>query len=163
MKQLERFPDYYITEDAQIISKRTKNTKVLKLNIDQYGYYFVGLMTSENKTSSQRIHRLMIETYGNLPPKDMRNPTVDHINGNKLDNRIENLQWLSNEDNSYKSSQSRIKRYTIEDENGNIFIVENLRKWCKDNNLCPSSLRRSKSKGWRHKGYLIIDSQEGWR
>lgn len=160
MKQLERFPDYYITEDAQIISKRTKNTKVLKLTIDRFGYYYIGLRTPENKTSSQRIHRLMIETYGNPPPKNIINPTVDHINGNKLDNRIENLQWLSNEDNSYKSAQSRIKKYTIEDENGNIFIVDNLRKWCKENNLDCCSMRRSKVKGWRHKGYLIINSQD---
>jgi len=159
MKQLKRFPDYYITEDAEIISKRTNNQKKLTQCVDQFGYLRVGLKTSEGKTKVERIHRLMIETYGKEPPKGMKNPTVDHINGDKLDNRIDNLQWLSNEDNAYKSAKDRIGSYNIQNKNGETFVIENITKWCKDNNLDKGSLLRSYTKGWWHKGYKIIEKQ----
>ena len=159
MKQLKRFPDYYITEDAEIISKRTKNQKKLNPRVDQFGYLSIVLRTPESKTKYERIHRLMIETYGKEPPKDMKNPTVDHINGDKLDNRIDNLQWLSNEDNSYKSAKDCIKSYKIQDKSGETFIIENITKWCRENNLDRSSLLRSYNKGWWHKDYKIISKQ----
>lgn len=157
MKQLKNYPDYYITEDAEIISRRTKNEKKLKKHIDNFGYLTVGLRTAENKTITERIHKLMILTYGKMPPTDMENPTVDHINGDKLDNRIDNLQWLSNEDNAYKSAKNRIGKYKIRHKNGEIFIVENLRSWCRVHNLDPSCLHRSYTLGWWHKDYKIIE------
>jgi hypothetical protein len=156
MKQLKRFPDYYITEDAEIISKRTKNQKKLNPHVDNHGYLRITLQTPKNIQKSECIQRLMIETYGKEPPKDMKNPTVDHINANKLDNRIDNLQWLSNEDNAYKSAKDRIKSYKIQDKSGEIFIIKNITKWCKENNLDKCSLLRSYNKGWWHKNYKII-------
>lgn len=159
MKQLKRFPDYYITENAEVISKRTSKPKKLSQNVDQFGYLRISLQTPEGKTKSERIHRLMIETYGKEPPKDMKNPTVDHINGNKLDNHIDNLQWLSNEDNAYKSAKNRIGSYKVQSKNDEIFIVENLNDWCRKNNLDPHCLRRTYNKGWWHKNYRIIEKQ----
>jgi len=157
MKQLKDFPDYYITENAEVISRRCKREKKLNPHIDHFGYLMVGMRTSEGKTKTERIHRLMMLTYGGDAPKGMKDPTVDHINGDKLDNRIDNLQWLSNKDNAYKSAKDKVKTYLIEDENGNILEVENLNKWCKELGLDPSSMRRSNVKGWRHKGYRIIE------
>lgn len=159
MKQLKNFPDYYITEDGEIISKRTKNQKKLTPVVDNQGYLRIGLRTLQGKTMVERIHRLVIESYGESIPGDMKNPTVDHIDGNKLNNRIDNLQWLSNADNAYKSAKDRIKSYKIQNKNGEIFIVENLTKWCRGNNLDKCCLLRSYNKGWWHKDYKIIEKQ----
>ena len=156
MKQLKDFPDYYITEDAKIISRRCKKEKVLKQQVDRFGYLRVGMRTPEGKMEVHRIHRLMMLTYGENPPEDMKDPTVDHINGDKLNNRIENLQWLSNADNAYKASKDSIKTYTLQTKSGETFVIENLTNWCRENNVDRPSLLRSYNKGWWSGNYKII-------
>ena len=157
MKQILRYPDYYITENAEIISKRCKKEKKLSQYIDKMGYFSVGLRSPNNKCKTERIHRLMIETYCNPPPDDMIDPTVDHVNGNKLDNRVNNLQWLSNRDNAYKHGKKYEKTYTIQNRNGEIIVIKNLNRWCKENNISNKNMRATYDNNFYCQGYKIVE------
>lgn len=83
------FPNYEINEFGQIRNKR--NNKILSQSLSSGEYYQVNI---DNK--SRRIHRLLAETF--IPnPNNLE--TVNHINGNKVDNSLSNLEWISRSDN----------------------------------------------------------------
>lgn len=65
--------------------------RILVANINIYGYLVVGLFKN-GKQKRKSIHRLLAEAFIDNPQKL---PSVDHINRNKLDNRIQNLRWAS--------------------------------------------------------------------
>lgn len=90
---------FVITDDLKVISLPRKGTlggeiKPI-LNIEN-GYYRVGL-TKYNKRKKTMLHRLIAEHF--IPnPNNYTN--VDHINGIKTDNRLENLRWCSQAENT---------------------------------------------------------------
>lgn len=70
--------------------------KEKKLYISTTGYKFVTVFTKNKKTKSLFIHRIVAETF--IPnPKNKRE--VNHINGIKTDNRVENLEWATRKEN----------------------------------------------------------------
>lgn len=72
------------------------NGNKLKPAIDKKGYKRVGLMIN-GTLKSKRVHRLVAETF---IPNINNKPCVNHINGIKTDNRIENLEWVTHRENT---------------------------------------------------------------
>ena len=69
--------------------------KILKMGQDRYGYLVVGLY-KDKKLKTFKVHRLVAQAFvTNHENKE----TVNHINGNKQDNKANNLEWHSNEEN----------------------------------------------------------------
>ncbi|PEI42608.1 HNH endonuclease [Bacillus pseudomycoides] len=69
--------------------------KILKPGVTNKGYYIVSL-NSVDKRHTLTVHRLVANAF--IPNLDNK-PQVNHINGIKTDNRICNLEWLTNEEN----------------------------------------------------------------
>lgn len=64
--------------------------------IDNTGYYQV-VFRIDGKRKYVRVHRLIAET---LLPNPDNLPQINHIDGNKLNNSIENLEWTTNSANT---------------------------------------------------------------
>lgn len=99
------FNGYAITADGELYSNKlgkwnTLNTPVCKST----GYKMVCLTGEASEQKTFGLHRLLYVSAvsGHLS----RLTTVDHINGNKLDNRLENLQAISFRDNLRKGKNT---------------------------------------------------------
>ena len=92
MKTIKGFENYQITTDGKIYSIKTK--KWLKASFDKYGYMQICLKST--KYFCFRVHRLVAITY--LELTNYKN-IVNHKNGIKIDNRVENLEWCTQKQN----------------------------------------------------------------
>ena len=97
MKDIKGFESFYsITKEGKIWSKRKE--KFMKTYIASK-YECVDLYKN-NKKYKKLVHRLVAETYIENP---LNLEQVDHIDNNKLNNSVENLQWITQRDNLLKS------------------------------------------------------------
>jgi len=96
------FPNYLIYPDGRVQNKKSK--RYIKAKMGTNGYLYVGLWKN-NKGKNHNIHRLIALHYISNPENK---PFINHIDGNKLNNNIGNLEWCTPIENcnAYKSKRS---------------------------------------------------------
>lgn len=93
-KQIKDFPNYFINRNGEVYSKFSN--KKLKTHINYKGYEYVTLGNNSSSRRKITIHRLIAIAFIENPQKY---PMINHINGIKNDNRIENLEWCNHKQN----------------------------------------------------------------
>lgn len=117
---------YTVYEDGRVYSHVTNKFLVAVPNHKGY------LMTSIGA-----VHRLVAEEF--IPNPDILG-YVDHIDNDKTNNHVNNLRWVTNQENCEKALAKEYKlknRFT-----GEVVTVYNMNKWCRENGLHSSSMNR---------------------
>ena len=95
-KLIEDYPNYVISKNGDVIALsyigaagQKRQMKVLKQNTNVDGYKNVNLLNNEGKKTF-RVHRLVAQAF---IPNPQNKETVNHIDGDKTNNKVDNLEW----------------------------------------------------------------------
>lgn len=107
--------NYQISSLGRIKSIKRVNCaydKILKPGLDSCGYLFVNL-SKNGECVIQRIHKIVAITFHNHVPCKFKE-VINHINGDKKDNRVINIEITTNRDNTAKGylSKNTSSKYT---------------------------------------------------
>ena len=117
-KKLTGFDNYEISNKGMVKSLQRKSwngsgwfilkEKLLKTTLTESGYLRVSIYDNKGVAMPISVHRLVALTFINNPENK---PQVNHKNGIKHDNNVENLEWVTVSENaihSYKNGFSKI-------------------------------------------------------
>ncbi len=99
---IEFVKDYLISEDGKIWSNKTN--KYISQRVGSKGYYIVNL-SIDGKCKTFQVHRLVALTFIENPNNL---PIINHKDGNKLNNSIENLEWCTYSDNTLHALKNNL-------------------------------------------------------
>ena len=92
-KQIDGF-NYLVSNTGQIFSNHTN--RILKYHISKNGYVYV-VLSKDGHFTTKRVHRLVAESF---IPNPNNLPQVNHIDGNKSNNAVCNLEWVTAKENA---------------------------------------------------------------
>ena len=103
------YSQYYASKKGQILGKKRK--KILKTVPNSVNGYHYFCLFINNVPKSYLVSRFVYECFkGNIPD----DKEVDHIDNNKQNNSIKNLQLLTHKENTRKSRCKKVKSFNIE-------------------------------------------------
>lgn len=114
-KNIKNYPNYQISNLGRVkalkfysnIHKKYYDRElILKEKTNRFGYKFVGL-SNEFGRKNKIIHRLVAEAFIENPNKL---PEVNHKDGNKSNNCVDNLEWCSRKENVLHSYKLGLKK-----------------------------------------------------
>lgn len=168
---------YEVSNTGKVRSLDYKNTgeiRELKPATDPKGYLRTAL-SQGNKWKTVKIHRLVAQAF---IPNPENKPQVNHKDGNKQNNCVENLEWATNYDNAHhalehglfknsleatkKANQARKKIVIAIDEHGNRRVFESQSEASRQLNINRRHLQLALKGERKHvKGYIFVYPSEG--
>lgn len=122
---------YYVNNKGTMISINLYQGgfKILKPWIDKDGYHRYHLQLKD-KTQTRMgfrtigVHKIVNTIFHGYPPLAMKDAVTDHLDGNRANNSIENLRWISNAENASYSYRHNGKKSEIEEHD--VWIIYKL-------------------------------------
>ena len=145
---------YYCSNYGRVMNNKTK--KILRGSKKENGYKEFQL-TFDNKKRYYLGHRLVYESINKveLTPKDI----INHKDGNKINNNINNLELISQKDNVihmlYKLPNKICKKILQFNLDGDLIReYSSCAEAARANSITPQSIQRACSKGYKSLGYI---------
>ncbi len=110
MGRIKRLPktEYVYNYLSNTKVKRVKKEKILAYKRNSNNYIIVTL-SNNGVSKAYTIHRLVAQTF---IPNPNNYPQINHINGKKYDNRVENLEWCTASENIKHASRVGLRKTT---------------------------------------------------
>ena len=112
--------DYQISYLGRVRSYKTGEWVILKIYTDDTGYKFVRL-SKNDKSHKFLVHVLVARAF---IPNPENKPEVNHKLGNKSDNRVESLEWVTRSENLRHAFLTGLMRFKSGAQNGNARLTE---------------------------------------
>lgn len=131
-KPIKNFENLYeITDDGCIISIKTG--KISRGYRTNKGYLSFDFRRQKGKCVS--VHRLVAEAF---IPNPENKPQVNHIDGDKTNNRVENLEWVTNGENQIHAFKNNLQKGNFEHPNSKLTLEQVL--YIKNNCIVGSKI-----------------------
>lgn len=170
LKQIEDFEDYYIRDNGEVYSykngwKTRKGWKKLTPYISRNGYENVTLV-KQNKKKKAMVHRLVAKYFVDGYKEGL---VVNHIDGNTLNNKADNLEWTTQQDNIIKGYETsgvdqtrNYHYYKLKLPNGEIYEEEfkgftSFKEWFDQQNFPLSALTLRNKKTFKGFELIVFD------
>lgn len=165
-KIIEGFSGRYLaTESGNIIC--SWNKKTMSPRKEKNGYLSIALRNGETR-KQYSVHRLIAKAF---IPNPKNKPDVNHKNGIKTDNRIENLEWMTRSENNKHSFDTGLKKGTNKGVYNIIYynsksklyikdcsIIEylSIKDFARNHEVTHSAIQHAIKRGGKFKGGFII-------
>jgi len=139
------FRHYWVTWDGRVFSDLTGTYLVGNFSFD--GYLRVLLKRDSGGYITIGIHRLVAMMY---LPNPLNKPEVNHIDGNKLNNCVTNLEWCSGQENVAHALKHGLRKSVLSDDMINAICIrlergDMVKSICQELGVCKHSVLGIKS------------------
>jgi hypothetical protein len=148
---------YTINRKGEISSRYFKN-KILKHVVDGQGYYMINLWKNK-KPKSVRAHRILAKTF--LPNPENKT-YVNHIDGNKLNNDLSNLEWSTPSENMQHAYDTGLNKGPRGELSGHHKLTNSDIEFIRANKGVLTGMQLADKFSIRRKHVYKIQSRKAW-
>lgn len=135
VKTVKGFSDYTINRHGEVVNAVTNHA--LKQYMCKKGYlHHSNMMSDSGKRYKKPIHRLVAIAF---IPNPFNLPEVNHIDEDKSNNFVDNLEWCTRQ---YNAEYTLSKTFSMVSPSGDVTTIHNMAKFCRNNNLNRGNLHK---------------------
>ena len=166
-KPIKDFDNYEVSSFGKV--RNIKTHRILK-SATKGGYILVGLCQN-GKGKSIGVHRLVAESFIENPENK---PQVNHIDKNRSNNNVDNLEWntalennLHRSKNCIQTTNQNIVIWRIDKDTGDLLqkyeSIKLAAKWCFENNLCKKIVNAESGLSFAVRGLYKTSFNYKWK